>query len=99
MTRFNLDVKELEIRLEALSKERTLTNQFVVDTTAELRSLAETIENLQSQLTLLNGREEDIRSARGDEQIAYQHRTQNNNKVLAALNEVLKRLTEAVFSE
>jgi len=39
MTRFNLDVKELEINLENLSKERQVTNQFVVDTTAELQSL------------------------------------------------------------
>jgi hypothetical protein len=47
----------------------------------------------------LNGREEDIRTARSNEQVAYQHRTQNNNKVLAALNEVLNRLAQAVFEE
>ena len=67
MTRFNLDIKELEINLESLSKERAVTNQFVIDTTNELQSLDQTIVNIKSQLDLLNGREEDIRTARGDE--------------------------------
>jgi len=39
MTRFNLDIKELEINLESLVKERAVTNQFVIDTTNELQSL------------------------------------------------------------
>jgi hypothetical protein len=46
MTRFNLDVKELEMILEGLIKERTIVNQFVIDTTTELIALAQTISNL-----------------------------------------------------
>jgi hypothetical protein len=64
-----------------------------------LTALGQTIGSIKSQLDLLNGREEDIRTARGIEQVNYSHRTQNNNKVLDALEQVLKKLTQAVFDE
>jgi septal ring factor EnvC (AmiA/AmiB activator) len=82
ITRFDLDIKELEIILENLISERKATNTFLQDTTTELKSITETLDNLHTQLDMLNGKEEDLRSTRDEEQVAYQHRTQNNNKVL-----------------
>jgi hypothetical protein len=57
--------------LESLNTELSTTINFIVVVTRELEALEETIKNLQAQLAILNTKEEQIRSARQADEIAY----------------------------
>ena len=46
----------------------------------------------------MNGKEEEVRNIRAQEAASYKHRTENNNKVLEALNNILPKLSSAVFN-
>jgi hypothetical protein len=99
MARYTTEIETLEQNLEHLGTELTNTNQFLVAVTRELSALAETIKSLEKQLDLLNGKEEEIRAAREADEIAYNRRKYNSQRVLNALNLVLEKLTAAVFRE
>lgn len=47
---------------------------------------------------MLNGKEEEIRDNRAQEELVYNKRTRNSNKVLGALRTILKTLSEAVLN-
>lgn len=71
ITRLHLDIEELEIILRNLGIERSATTGFIQDVTQELTSLGETLSNLESQMEILNGKEEEIRDIRLLEKTAY----------------------------
>ncbi|KAM3145082.1 hypothetical protein pb186bvf_002757 [Paramecium bursaria] len=98
ITTINLDIEYLQIILGSLQREKVAKNQQWEEVTQLIAQLNGVLDNLRTQLEILNGKEEEVRNIRAQEAASYQHRTENNNKVLEALNNILPKLSSAVFN-
>lgn len=67
--------------------------------TREISALEEVIANLEVQLDVLNGKEEEIRTNRANDEIAYNRRAVQSARVNQAIGAILEQLTQAVFEE
>lgn len=61
--------------------------------------MKDTIKNLEVQLNILNGKEEEIRNSRAADEIAYNRRVTNAERVIRALTTINDKLSKAVFEE
>lgn len=93
MGQLNVDVGILEHTVESLSTQLKAVNTQISDVTNEIVALTTTQNSLNKQLTMLNGKEEEIREGRQLDAQAYTDRQNSNARVITALDDIIDRLS------
>lgn len=71
MAQYSTEVETLNNNLDQMTQDLSDTNNLVVVLGREITALEEVIANLNVQLEVLNGKEEEIRTNRANDEIAY----------------------------
>lgn len=71
MTQYTNDVELLETSLEQLSQDLADTNTLIGVLNRDISGLEDSVSHLGGQLEALNGKEEEIRNARAQDEISY----------------------------
>jgi chromosome segregation ATPase len=87
----------LENTIESLGNELLLTNRAMGDSATEVGALSSSIASASEQLSGLNSRLIALESARSSEVEEFDARQQRRNRLLNAVNVLIKRLSTLVL--
>jgi hypothetical protein len=94
-----VEIEILEYTVGKLEAQQKATNTFIGDVSEDIANYIKTANSLEKQLTVLNGKDEEVRTGRESDVKDMKERSNNNQKIIDALTDIIGKLGEAVLTE